>query len=560
MTEHEKHPPCDIGAEQGVLGSILVNEPVFAEFAEWLKPKDFFRKPHQLIYQAMKDLRKEEIPIDVITVCSKLQESDNLESAGDRQYVIDLMLAIATTANSKYYATTVKDHALRRGAAKKLQEIAHLALDGVTPKDVSDEIANFKKRLDARVDIKEALEPLSPIMDRALERMKEIRESGKLPGIPTGFEQLDEMTGGFQPGEFIILCGDTSIGKTTLLQYMVTAGALEAGIPTAFFSLEMSKEDMAYKLLSAQAAVEFRRLRRGWCEPDEMEAIESAADILRKYPLWIADIERDAFTCDAMYSAIDQKVLQGFDPRYVVIDYIQLLKLPGSQTYDRNHEVGEISRSLKRYALSTGRTINALSQLSRANKARQDKRPQKQDLRDSGSLEQDANILLGLYRDDYFNPEMTTKRGSAELIVMKNRLGETSTLEIGFSPSTSQFYDYKNGPKQFIPRPREIRLENETPKEEDLFMNDTNEPREIWSKEKARAIVGPLIEKYGEADALSAIHKRIAEAETPEEIEHRIACFNVAEEVFLEMCPPKEEAPPPPPPAKASWREVMKQS
>lgn len=562
--EQEKLPPHDLTAEQAVLGSILVSNGVLSEFSQLLKPKDFFRKAHRKIYEAMFEMHEAQVPVDIVTLSAKLQELNLLDKVGGRLYITDLALAIATTSNAKHYATIVKDCALRRGALWLADKLTNDFSD-LTPKELSEEISSFQQKLEARVDTKERLEPLKPIIDRALARVVELQTTQALPGITTGFKHLDDITAGFQPGELVVLAGDTGMGKTTLLLKILLNAAIN-GVRVALFSLEMMKEESIMKVLAAHSGIDLIKIRRGWLDVEEIRILRAAAKEIEELPFYIADLDEDAFTLEGMIAALDRLAASGFDPELIGLDYLQQVESK-SKVENRTLEVSKVSRGLKRYAMARKKAVLALSQLSRALKVRQEKRPQLSDLRESGSIEQDSSIVMFVFREAYYNTE-STKKGSAEIIVAKNRMGETATFEIGYIGATSQFFDYNEGPRRpYYPDhsdptdPESPLLEVAPPVEpepEDKieFTEKGRTVKEVWTMDRAKEILKPFIEKYGEDKALACISNRIAATPyiSDEETEHMLACYAVAELAFLEMCPPKQEAPPPPPPKK-SWRD-----
>ena len=443
----ERVPPQSIEAEQSVLGAMLIDKEAIAKVTEVLNADDFYREAHRVIFTAMLELYNKNEAVDLITVTDILRRDNKLEDIGGIAYITSLANIVLTAANVKYHADIVAEKSVLRQMVKVSTEIAAMGYEandevGVlldTAESRILEISNRKKKAD--------FTPISAVlMDSVQSIEKLLNNKGGLTGIPTGFNDLDKLTSGLHPSDFIILAARPSIGKTALALNIVQNVALRAhkrvgGDPrsVAFFSLEMSKEQLVNRMLCAEASIDSQRLRIGEMSDKDWDALWAACDTMSKAKIYIDDTA-GITVMDMRSRARRLKAEHGLD--LIVVDYLQLMQGSGKRNTsgDRQQEVSEISRSLKALARELDVPVLALSQLSRGVEARQVKRPMLSDLRESGSLEQDADIVAFLYREDYYNPETENKH--TELIIAKHRNGPVDTVNLFFHTQFTKFVGF----------------------------------------------------------------------------------------------------------------------
>ena len=443
----ERVPPQNIEAEQSVLGAMLIDKEAIAKATEILSAEDFYREAHRVIFSAMLEIYNKNEAVDMITVTDILRRDNKLEDVGGIAYITSLANVVLTAANVKYHAEIVAEKSVLRQLVKVSTEIAAMGYEandevGVlldTAESRILEISNRKKRAD--------FTPISAVlMDSVQNIEKLLNNKGGLTGIPTGFNDLDKLTSGLPPSDFIILAARPSMGKTALALNIVQNVALRAhkrvgGDPrsVAFFSLEMSKEQLVNRMLCAEANIDSQRLRIGEMKEDDWTHLWDACDVMSKAKIYIDDTA-GITVMDMRSRARRLKAEHGLD--LIVVDYLQLMQGSGKRNTsgDRQQEVSEISRSLKALARELDVPVLALSQLSRGVEARQVKRPMLSDLRESGSLEQDADIVAFLYREDYYNPETENKH--TELIIAKHRNGPVDTVNLFFHKQFTKFVGF----------------------------------------------------------------------------------------------------------------------
>lgn len=443
----ERVPPQNIEAEQSVLGAMLIDKEAIAKATEILNADDFYREAHRVIFNAMLELYNKNEAVDMVTVTDILRRDNKLEDVGGIAYITSLANVVLTAANVKFHAEIVAEKSVLRQLVRVSTEIAAMGYEandevGVlldTAESRILEIANRKKRSD--------FTPISDVlMDAAMNIEKLLQNKGGLTGLPSGFNDLDKLTSGLHPSDFIILAARPSMGKTALALNIVQNVALRAhkrvgGEPksVAFFSLEMSKEQLVNRMLCAEANIDSQRLRVGEMADKDWDALWGACDVMSKAKIYIDDTA-GITVMDMRSRARRLKAEHGLD--LVVVDYLQLMQGSGKRNSsgDRQQEVSEISRSLKALARELDVPVIALSQLSRGVEARQVKRPMLSDLRESGSLEQDADIVAFLYREDYYNPETENKH--TELIIAKHRNGPVDTVNLFFHKQFTKFVGF----------------------------------------------------------------------------------------------------------------------
>ena len=443
----ERVPPQNIEAEQAVLGAMLIDKEAIAKATELLSADDFYREAHRVIFSTMLELYNKNEAVDMVTVTEILKRDNKLEDIGGIAYITSLANVVLTAANVKYHAEIVAEKSVLRQLVRVSTEIAAMgyeANDDVgTLLDTAEsrilEISNRKKKNDftAINDI---------LMDSVQSIESLLQNKGGLTGLPAGFADLDKLTSGLHPSDFIILAARPSMGKTALALNIVQNVALRAhkvigGEPrsVAFFSLEMSKEQLVNRMLCAEAGIDSQRLRVGEMHDEDWTHLWDACDTMSRAKIYIDDTA-GITAMDMRSRARRLKAEHGLD--LIVVDYLQLMQGSGKRNNsgDRQQEVSEISRSLKALARELDVPVLALSQLSRSVESRQVKRPMLSDLRESGSLEQDADIVAFLYREDYYNPDTENKH--TELIIAKHRNGPVDTVNLFFQKQFTKFVGF----------------------------------------------------------------------------------------------------------------------
>ena len=441
----ERVPPQNIDAEQSVLGAMLVDKEAITCVSEILVPEDFYREAHRVIYAYMLELFAKNQPVDYITLTDILTLNSKLEDVGGLGYVLSLTKAVPTAANVKYHADIVKEKSQLRQMIRVGTEIVSM---GFNPEEEMALQLDKAEKLVLEIANGQNQRDFASIKDVAMEISTQItdmldRNSG-YTGVPTGFVDLDKLTSGLQASDFIILAARPSMGKTALALNIVQNVALRAHKKlqrenpccVAFFSLEMSKEQLVSRMICSEGGIDSQRLRVGELSDEDWERFWATCNVLSQAKIFIDDTP--GITAMEMRSRARRlKAEHGLD--MIVVDYLQLMQGSGKRNFsgDRQQEVSEISRSLKALARELKVPVIALSQLSRGVESRQVKRPMLSDLRESGSLEQDADLVAFLYREDYYNPETENKQ--TELIIAKNRNGPVDTVNLFFHKQYTKF-------------------------------------------------------------------------------------------------------------------------
>ncbi len=439
---YDREPPFSPEAEAAVLGGILIDEEAMAKVADVVDDSMFYREAHRRLFRAMARLFERNRAIDPITVSEDLKALGELDGIGGWDYLSSLLDAVPTAANIEYHAGIVRDKALLRRLIDAGQETVR---DAYEPGDRSvEEILDAAEQRvfgvsqsrgrDGFIWIKEILWP-------TFEKIDELQDSAQeVSGLATGFRDLDLMTTGLQPGDLAIVAGRPAMGKTSWVLNVAQKVALESGVPVGIFSLEMSKEQLVQRLLCAEGRVNAQRLRRGKLDAEEFKRLARAASYLNASPIWIDD----SATGNVLEMKAKARRLKAEtrDLGLVIVDYMQLMS-GGARKENRVQEVSEISRGLKALARELELPVIALSQLSRAPEQRTDRRPQLSDLRESGSIEQDADLVMFLYRPEYYkglvDKDGNSLEGKAELIVSKQRNGPTGTVKLYFHKTFTLF-------------------------------------------------------------------------------------------------------------------------
>jgi replicative DNA helicase len=423
----ERQPPQNIDAEQAVLGAIFLDPEVIHRVIDLLRPDDFYQEPHRLIYEAMLALNDAGAPLDIITVTEELKRRGNLDRAGGASYVVALADAVPSPAHVEHYARLVAEKALLRTLIQAATRIRDMGYEyGSDPRQLLGEAERMIMEL-AQERGGSTFTPLAQILEQALRHIEEVYQArGEMLGLPTGFIDVDRLLSGLWPQDLIILAARPSMGKTSLA-LSIALNVAKRGIPVGFFSLEMSKEQLVQRLLTAEAKVDYRRVRTADLEEEDWQKLSEAAARIAQAAIFIDDTP--GLSVREM-RARARRLQAEHGLGLLVIDYLQLMQ-SHRRVENRQQEIADISRSLKGLAKELNIPVLALSQLSRAVEQRQDKRPVMSDLRESGALEQDADVIMFIYREEYYRPE-TEKKGIAEVIVAKQRNGPVGTVELAF--------------------------------------------------------------------------------------------------------------------------------
>ena len=437
-----KKQPYNLDAEQSVIGSMIMDRDAIVDVSDILTKEDFYSAQNAILYENMIELFKEGMAVDLITLNNRLREKNIPEDVAGMSYIADIIAAVPTSANAKYYAKIVADKAVLRRMIKMCEDVekdCYLDTD-----DVDGLLETAESGIYKIVQQRNGANDFASIDSIVLDVIDQIeaasRQNTRVTGVPTGFIDLDNMLTGLHGSELILVAARPAMGKTAFVLNVVDHVAVKKGIPCMAFSLEMSKEQLVTRLLANEGLIENTRLATGNLRESDWEKIAQAASVLNQTNIRIDD--NPLLTVADMNAKCRRLENLGL----VVIDYLQLMTAGGGKGYsgeNRQQAVADISRMLKIMAKELQVPVLCLSQLSRANEKREDKRPMLSDLRESGAIEQDADIVMFLYRDDYYN-EDSEKRNIAECIVAKNRHGETGKVELRWMPDYTAFSTLEN--------------------------------------------------------------------------------------------------------------------
>jgi replicative DNA helicase len=431
-------PPQNLDAEESVLGAMMLSPGAIGAVSEILDARDFYRESHAKIYRAALALYAKGEPVDAITLVDELEERGELEGSGGRTRIHELAALVPATANAGHYARIVREMATLRGLIRVGSEIAQLGWE--RPGETDDLVDRAEQVLFelSQQRVSGEFSHIEDLLKESFERITALYEAGaELTGTPSGFRDLDRITSGFQPGNLIIVAARPSMGKSALALCMAANVAVRYEIPVALFTLEMSKTEVTQRLMCSEAKVESQRLRTGKLAPDDWPRLTAACDKLAKAPVYVDDTG----SITMMELRSKARRLKSREPGLglVIVDYLQLMT-SGTNPENRVQEVSQISRQLKVLARDLDVPILALSQLSRAVEQRHDKRPILSDLRESGSIEQDSDVVMFIYRDEYYNEE-SDQQGLAEVHVAKHRNGPTGSEKLSFLKRYAKFAD-----------------------------------------------------------------------------------------------------------------------
>jgi replicative DNA helicase len=435
-------PPQNLDAEESVLGAMMLSPGAIGAVSEVLDAGDFYRESHAKIYRAALGLYARGEPVDAITLVDELEERGELEAVGGRVRIHELAALVPATANAGHYARIVSEMATLRGLIDAGAEVARLGWErpGETA-DLVDRAEQVVFELSQRRQ-SEDFSHIEALLKQSFERITQLYEAGAdVTGTPTGFRELDQITSGFQPGNLIIVAARPSMGKSALGLCIAANLGVRYELPVGLFTLEMSKSEVTQRLMCSEAKVESQRLRNGKLAADDWPRLTAACDKLARAPIYVDDTG----SITMMELRSKARRLKGKEPGLglIVVDYMQLMT-SGTSAENRVQEVSQISRSLKVLARDLDVPILAMSQLSRAVEQRHDKRPILSDLRESGSIEQDADVVAFVYRDEYYNDD-SDQQGLAEIIVAKHRNGPTDMVKLSFLKRYAKFADLAAG-------------------------------------------------------------------------------------------------------------------
>lgn len=434
-----KIPPQNIEAEQSVIGCMLLDKEVIPVIAEILKAEDFYREDHKEIFESIMDLFEKAEPVDLITVSDQLRVRGTLQNVGGLEYLTNMAASVPTTANARHYARIVEEKSMLRKLIKTSSYIMSLGYES------SDEVAVVLDRAEKSIfDLlqkrgSQGFVHIKDVLEETFNRLEELyNNNGDITGIPTGFTDLDQKTSGLQNSDLILIAARPAMGKTSFALNIAQYAAIYKKIPVAIFSLEMSREQLVNRILCSEVMIDSQKMRTGKLEDEDWKKIARALGPISEAPIYIDDMS-GASVMEIRAKCRRLKLEKNLG--LVVIDYLQLMQGRG-RNENRQQEISEISRSLKIMAKEINVPVIALSQLSRAPESRTDHRPMLSDLRESGAIEQDADLVMFLYRDDYYNPD-TEKQNVAEVIIAKHRNGSTGTIELRWFGEYTKFANLK---------------------------------------------------------------------------------------------------------------------
>lgn len=436
VRRQDREPPHSSEAERSVLGSMLLSGEAIGEISTLLVPDDFYRSSHTLVFQAIMELYSRGIPVDVITAVEELKRRGHLDIVGGALALQELVADVATPASASYYARIVSDHALSRRLIDAASRILEMGYSGTEdPKAAADQAGELVYKVTRHRDNDEIV-PMGVLVDQAIEDLEtSMQRDSAFVGVPTGFDDLDDLTAGLQAGNLIVIAARPGVGKSSFVTNLARNATVDGGTPVALFSLEMSRWEIGMRLLCGEARVPWDRIRSRTATHDDWTRIVQAAERLDGAPLFVVDSGNISIV-DIRAKARLLRQREGLG--MIIVDYLQLMSLRG-RVESRQQEIAEISRSLKMLAKELEIPVIAVSQLNRDPERRQDKRPQLSDLRESGAIEQDADVVMFIHRDDSDDP---TVKGTADLIIAKHRNGPTRTIKLTFLPALTQFKNW----------------------------------------------------------------------------------------------------------------------
>jgi replicative DNA helicase len=440
----QKLPPQSIEAEEAVLSAILIDNSTLLDVIDIVSPDDFYRSAHKEIFRCIKDLFSKNEPVDLITLVNALREQNHLEDIGGASYLSFLIDSVPAAVSPPHYAKIIQEKSSLRRLIANSNEIIRQCFEN--SKDI-DSVIEYSERTIFEISEqknRQAFHPISKIIELNIDALEERQGNHALvTGVPTGFSRIDQLTSGFQRSDLIIIAARPAMGKTAFALNLARNAAILGNVPVAIFSLEMSKEQLSMRMLCAEARVDSSNIRSGFLSGNDWNKLTDAAGVLTDALIYIDDSPDISATTIRTKS---RRLKMDKNLGLIIIDYIQLMR-GSSHTERRDLEISEISRSLKILAKELDIPVIALSQLNRKLEERSDKRPQLSDLRESGALEQDADVVSFIYRDEVYNKdENNPNRGTAEIILAKQRNGPTGTAMLTFLKSYTRFEEIANEP------------------------------------------------------------------------------------------------------------------
>jgi replicative DNA helicase len=436
-----KRPPHSAEAEQAIIGGLMLENQVWEKIESKLCETDFYRSEHRILFRAIFELSSKGQPFDVVTLLDNLKSNQSLDEAGGEAYLFELANNTPSIANVTAYADIVREKSVQRQLIEVANDIADSAYnpDGREVSELLDLAETKVFAIAEQTATEGGPEAIKSVLVRAVERIDALYHSGdSITGLATGLSDLDNMTSGLQGSDLIIVAGRPSMGKTTLVMNMAEHAAIKAGKPVLVFSMEMPADSLAMRMMSSLGRIDQHRIRTGKLDDEDWPRVTSAVHMLSEAPLFIDDSA--GLSPSEMRARARRLMKEHGQLGLVVVDYLQLMKVPGFKADNRTAEISEISRSLKSLAKELSVPVVALSQLNRSLEQRHDKRPIMSDLRESGAIEQDADLICFIYRDEVYNEESPDK-GTAEIIVAKQRNGPIGKVRVAFLGKYTRFED-----------------------------------------------------------------------------------------------------------------------
>jgi len=430
-----RNPPQNISAEQAALGSMLLQEDAILHGVDILKPEDFYKKSHQIIFKCVLELFEKSRGVDLVTLTEELNRINLLEEVGGVTYLTNLINSVPTAANIEYYIKIIEEKSILRNLINNATKIISM---GYEEKEDAKILLDKAEHLIFEVserNLGQSFVPIKELITDSYEKIEDLYHREEfITGVSSGFDEFDEITTGFQPSEFIIIAGRPAMGKTAFCMSIAQYASISKNTPVAIFSLEMSKSQLVQRMLCSEARVDAHNLRKGRLAESDWPTLSMAAGRLASAPIFIDDTA--GISCLEI-KAKARRLKAQHNLGLLIIDYLQLITSSG-RVENRQQEISEISRSLKGLARELNVPVIAVSQLSRAVEQRIERRPRLSDLRESGAIEQDADLVVFLYREEYYKPK-TDKKGIAEVIISKQRNGPTGQLDLAFIKEYAKF-------------------------------------------------------------------------------------------------------------------------
>ena len=439
-----RNPPQNISAEQAALGSMLLQEDAVLRGVDILRPEDFYKKSHQIIFKCILELFEKSRGVDLVTLTEELNRINLLEDIGGVTYLTNLINSVPTAANIEYYIKIIEEKSILRNLIISATKIISM---GYEEKEDAKILLDKAEHLIFEVserNLGQSFVPIKEILQDSFEKIESLYHRGEfITGVPSGFDEFDDITTGFQPSELIVIAGRPGMGKTAFCMTIAQYIAVSKSIPVALFSLEMSKSQLVQRMLCSEARVDAHNLRKGRLAESDWPTLSMAAGRLASAPIFIDDTA--GISCLEI-KAKARRLKAQHNLGLVIIDYLQLISSSG-RVENRQQEISEISRSLKGLARELNVPVIAVSQLSRAVEQRERKRPRLSDLRESGAIEQDADLVVFLYREEYYKPK-TERKGIAEVIISKQRNGPTGQIDLAFVKEYAKFENLTRIPEE----------------------------------------------------------------------------------------------------------------